>query len=385
VAVFGFSVYGLCDYWRETRPEDAAFECGQNAGNGVSIVAVDAGRPRVVRSIALSSFLEGRPAAGIEQALDWQGFLPVAPGKWALWAHLQQRCTSEASCQALGVPAHKSYGTAGCSSGQTCQTGPVELTTGSFNASWLFPLDLTDPEAPVLEKAVREGAQLAAGGELGMDLAQQLLGYDAPDGRVWGYAVDEPVYDASGNGVSDAHGQSLHNWYLQLVDEGGSEPSFAARISVPGQTVLVAPGALAGGSAEHTAFTLEPRYDAQGEQSLWLHRVRVSDGGGHIDQSLELGPDVIDARGVGQKIAVLSGPADYCAQGAEYELQVLDARESTLRLSVGVRLPAGAGYGWSVMPNQVLDGVIQLGGGPGGGTLSLDLSTDPPRVLSYEY
>src|SRR6185295_17623514 len=111
----------------------------------------------------------------------------------------------------------KSSGTSGCSSGQTCDTGIQEFTSGYSIASWLFPLDLSDPEAPLLEQSVRGGAQLAAGGELGLDLAPQLLGYDAPEGRVWGYAVDEPVYDANGKGVSDGHDQSLHRWYLQLI------------------------------------------------------------------------------------------------------------------------------------------------------------------------
>jgi hypothetical protein len=388
VAVFGFSVYGFCEYWREMQPDLAIGECGPDAGNGVSIVAIDAGRPRVVRSIALSSFLGGRPPAGIEQAIDWQGFLSVAPGKWALWAHFQQTCTSEATCKALGVPAYKSYATSGCSSGQTCDTGSHELTSGYFNASWLFPLDLSDPEAPVLEEPVREGAQLAAGGEVGfLDLARQLLGYDAPDGRVWGYAVDEPVYDASGSSVSDGHGQSLHRWYLQLVNDGAGEPSFEPRISVPGQPVLLGPGELAGGAAEHTAFTLEPRYAASGEQSLWLHRLRVSDGSAHIDQSLELGPGVLQARGVGERIAVLNGPVDYCAEDAEYRLQVLDASDGTLRLSSDLPLPASAGYGWGISPQQALDGTLHLTGGPalGGGTLTVDLGSDPPRLLSYSY
>jgi len=113
----------------------------------------------------------------------------------------------------------------------------------------------------------------------------------------------------------------------------------------------------------------------------------VSDGSARIDESLELGTSVIEARGVGQQIAVLSGPADYCATDAAYRLQVVDARNGTLRLSSAVPLPAGAGYGWSVSPNQALEGVIRLDGGPalGGGRLLLDVTTDPASVLSYDY
>ena len=387
VAVFGFSVSGMCDTWRESSPDaDIAIECGPNAGNGVSIVAVNGGATRVVRSIALSSFLEGRPPAGIDQSIDWQGFLPLDSGKWALWGNLRQTCYSEASCQALGVPAYRSQGTPGCASGQNCPSGPLEFTTGYLGESWLFPLDVSDPETPALGAAVHPGPQLAAGGELGANLGPQLLGYDTSDGRIWGYPVDEPVTRADGSYSSDAHGQTLHRWYMQLVDGLAGQPSFSAKVSVPGQTVLLAPGAIAGGSAQHTAFTLEPRYSAGDEQSLQLHRSRVIDGLARIDQSLDLGPSVIDARGVGELIAVLNGPKDYCAAGATYSLQVVDASQPALQVSAALELPVIDGAGWSFAVDQGASGSVQLRGGPAaGGMLSVDLTTDPPRVRDYAY
>ncbi|MEO8185368.1 MAG: hypothetical protein ABI895_41700 [Deltaproteobacteria bacterium] len=394
VAVLGLSVTGMCEYWRETYPNDAWSECGPNAGNGVSIVAVDAGAPRVVRTIPLSSFLEGHPPPGIGQSIDWQGYLAVDAGQWALWGRFRQECSSKASCESLGVPSYTSYGTSGCSSGQTCDTGTHELVSGSRTESWLFPLDLSDPQAPALEPAVRAGGELRDAYELAAnpDLAQLLLGYSAAQGRVWGYAVDDYVFDSNGNSVTDSHGQSLHRWFVQLVDQRSASPSFGPRVNVPGEAVLLAPGDLAGGNTvgalvDHTVFTVEPRYDEQGEQSMWLHRVRVTDSSARIDQSLELGPDVIDARGVGQHIAVLSGPVDYCVDGAMYRLQVVAAEDALLHPSVALELPAGSGFGWSVLPNQTQNGVLQLGGGPalGGGTLTVDLTTDPPSVLRYEY
>jgi hypothetical protein len=84
---------------------------------------------------------------------------------------------------------------------------------------------------------------------------------------------------------------------------------------------------------------------------------------------------------------VLNGPVDYCAEDAEYRLQVLDASDGTLRLSSDLPLPASAGYGWGISPQQALDGTLHLTGGPalGGGTLTVDLGSDPPRLLSYSY
>jgi hypothetical protein len=199
------------------------------------------------------------------------------------------------------------------------------------------------------------------------------------------------MYDSNGNSVTDSHGQSLHRWSLQLLDQHGASPSFGPRVNVPGEPVLLAAGDLAGGNraggaADHTVFSVEARYDQRGEQSLWLHRLRVTDSAARIDQSLELGPQVIGVRGVGQQVAVLSAPTDYCAPAAKYQLQVVDTREATLRTSTALELPADSAFGWSLSASQPLDGQLQLGGGPAlGSRLTVDLTTDPPSVLRYEY
>ncbi|HKO93851.1 MAG TPA: hypothetical protein VJU61_22010, partial [Polyangiaceae bacterium] len=386
VAVLGLSVEGMCEYWQENYPESTP-DCGPNAGNGVSVVAIEAAGPRVVRSLPLSSYLEGRPPARIAQGIDWQGFLPMADGKWALWARFRQECSSAQDCEELGVPAYTSYGTSGCASGQTCDTGIREFISGSLTQSWLFVLDLTNPEAPALEPAVRSGAQFnTRGDEDYRDLSSHLLGYESPEGQVWGYPVDEPVYDAQGNSELDAHEQALHRWYVQLLDDRTGGPQFDGKVSVPGRAVLLADGSLAGGAAEHTAFTLEPRYSASGEQSVWLERVRIERGSARRDQSLLLGPNVLDARASGNFIAVLSAPDNYCVEGATYSLQVVDTESATLALSEPLLLPA-ADYGWGLLSRSSAAGIVQLGGGPaqGGGTLSVDLHSDPPSLLEYEY
>lgn len=385
VAVLGLSVEGMCEYWRENYPQSTP-DCGPNPGNGVSVVAVQDGNAHVVQSLPLSSYLEGRPPQGIAQGIDWQGFLPVTEGKWALWARFRQECGSTQSCAELGVPAYTSYGTSGCSSGQTCDSSVREFVSGSVTQSWLFVLDLTDPELPVLEPAVRAGAQFNPGGDENyQNLRSRLLGYETSQGQVWGYPVDEPIYDATGNSAVDAQGQALHRWYVQLVDDRAGVPRFDAKVSVPGQAVLLADGSLAGGSADYTAYTLEPRSTFGGQQSVWLNRVRIENGSAHVEQSLELGPDVVEAHASGHLISVLSGPADYCAPDATYRLQVVDGEGAKLSLSQASSLPGGD-YGWGLSASAA-DGTLTLRGGPAraGGTLSVDLESDPPGILGYEY
>jgi hypothetical protein len=338
-----------------------------------------------VRSLPLSSYLEGRPPQGIAQGIDWQGFLPVTDGKLALWARFRQECGSTESCAELGVPAYTSYGTSGCSSGQTCDSSVREFVSGSLIQSWLFVLDLTDPDAPTLEPAVRSGAQFWGAETYQQSLGSRLLGYETSQGQVWGYPVDEPVYNAQGNSVFDAQDQALHRWYVQLVDDRAGAPRFDGKISVPGQAVLLADGSLAGGAAEHTAYTLEPRSMPGGQQSVWLHRVRIENGGARIEQSLELGPDVVETRASGHLISVLSGPKDYCASDSAYRLQVVDADGAQLTLSRALSLPTSH-YGWGGSA-PAADGIITLRGGPAqaGGTLSVDLGSDPPSIVGYEY
>jgi hypothetical protein len=173
---------------------------------------------------------------------------------------------------------------------------------------------------------------------------------------------------------------------VQLLDERAGTPRFLDKVNVPGEIVLLAGGDLAGGAAEHTAFALEPRYSANGDQSVWLERMRLLDGSARRDRSLELGPNVLDARASGNFIAVLSAPDDYCAEGAVYSLQVVDAESATPALSRPLLLPSGD-YGWGLLTHRSAAGIIQLRGGPAqaGGTLSVDLRSDPPSILGYEY
>lgn len=107
----------------------------------------------------------------------------------------------------------------------------VVQLSGQRSESWLFPLDLSDPEAPVLQGAVRAGAQLSGADEQGLDLEPQLLGDGGPDGRVWGYAVDEPVYGADGNAVYDAAGHGIHRCSPASTARTASRSGSSARAS----------------------------------------------------------------------------------------------------------------------------------------------------------
>ena len=114
--------------------------------------------------------------------------------------------------------------------------------------------------------------------------------------------------------------------------------------------------------------------------------MRLRGGKARTDQSLELGPNVLDVRASGNFIAVLSAPDDYCAQGAEYLLRVVDAERPTLAVSQPLHLASGE-YSWGLLRQSSAAGIVQLRGGPAqaGGTLSVDLTLDPPSILDYEY
>lgn len=384
LAVFGFSVDGLCDSVAEVSPNEFP-ECGPSDGNGVTILDISGNDVRIGPTLELSS-LEGAPPEGVNRSLDWYGYLGVGPGKWALWGNFRDECTSEASCAALGVPAYRSLGSGGCSSGQMCDPGPIEFISGYYTASWLFVLDVTNPDAPVLEPAVREGATLrGGGGEPQGDLERALLGYESATSKVWGYPHQEYVVKPDGNWVDDGHGGSLSKWYLQLLETTDGSVSFDARVNVPGETVLLTPGT---GSADHIAYTLEPRYDdGTDEQSMALDRVRIESGGAFVEQRLDLGERLVATQPTEGFIAALTAPEEYCVEFTHYELRIADIRGTTLTLSQPLELPLPlSGVGWHLSGSPE-PGVIELSGGPArfSGRLKVDVTTDPPAIISYEY
>ena len=383
LAVLGLAMWGLCDTLRETNPADFP-ECGPNNGNGVTILDIEGSDVGVGPTVELSSFMAGSPPQGVNRSLDWHGYLGVGPGKWALWGNLRDECTSDASCAALGVPAYRSMGSGGCSSNQVCDTGPIEFISGSSSASWLFVLDVTDPDAPVLEPAIREGEELRAGAEHYSDLRQWLLGYESSGGNIWAYPHQEYVPNAEGNWVDDGHGGNLSKWYLQLLETADGSVSFDERINVPGETVLLTPGT---GSAEHIAYTLEPRYDDSDEQSMALDRVRIQNGGAFVEERLDLGKRLVATQPTEGFIAALTAPEEYCVEFTTYELRVADTRGATLALSQALPLPLPlSGVGW-YLSGSPEPGVVELSGGPArfSGRLKVDVTADPPAIISYEY
>ncbi len=384
LAVFGFSVGGLCDTLRASNPDEWP-ECGPNRGNGVTILGIDGPQVAVGETIELSSFMAGQPPQGVIRSLDWHGYLGIAPGKWALWGDFRDECHSQASCAALGVPSYTSIGSPGCSSGQQCDPGPIELVSGYYNASWLFVLDVSDPDAPVLAPAVREGAELRPANEAYVDLQRLLLGYQRPNGAVWAYPHQEYVANADGNWVDDGHGGSLSRWYLQLVEAEDGSVSFGEHINVPGETVLLTAGA---GSGEHVAYVLEPRYDGDTDgQSVALDRVRIEDGGAFVEERLDVGQRLLATRATEGFIAVLTAPEEFCTEDTRYQLRAADVRGASLALSQPLELPVPESHVSWYISGSPEPGVIELSGGPArfAGRLSVDVTTDPPTLLSYEY
>ncbi len=381
--VFGFWVTGECDTWRELGGSNFA-ECGPDAGNGVSIVAADAAGPRVVTSFPLNSFMEGRPEPGIEQSINWNGYFQTAESTWALLATFVERCGSAESCERLGVPAYTSFGTSGCASGQECDSSVQTFTSGSRAESWLFSLDVSDPEAPVLSRATRGGGRNDFHETYENDVGNVLLRRDVSAGTEWAFTVQEPLYDAAGSSINDAHGNGMSRWHVQTIQRAGDGLAFDPLVNVPG----VAIGLGSAPSGQLRTYTLEPAYRADGEQYMHFHQLRIESAGAFIEHSLDVGQYVEGAQARDGWIALLTHPENMCVEGSTYSLVAVDVSGAAPVLSEPLILPGPPDYGWSVRGYDraaVEPGLIHLGGGPAGqGRLLVDLRTSPPSIVSYE-
>jgi hypothetical protein len=298
-------------------------------------------------------------------------------------ARFVERCSSRETCDQFGIPAYESSGSGACSSdAESCDTGIQTFVSGNRSESRLFELDVTDPAAPELFGAAHGGGRQFYSEVLNGDLGQVLLGADVPERQTWAYAVEENVYDAQGNSVRDAAGHGITRWHLQTVERGADGLSFRPLVSVPGRAVAVL-DADAG-----SVVSLEPAFDADDRQHVWLRQLEVRDGFAFVQSSLDVGEFVDAGRMTDGLLPLLRQPADACSEDGTYELLVADLRSGEPRLSAPLALSGPPDYSWgfsSYDAPPTEPGIAHVWGGPlSGGRLSVDLSTDPPRIVSYE-
>ena len=163
-------------------------------------------------------------------------------------------------------------------------------------------------------------------------------------------------------------------------------------MNVLGKALLLGPAAWAGDDqAEHSVFTLSGAYDETGadiDPFEELLRLSIRDGGAYVTERLALPRRAYDAVGRGSRIVLLGAPLDYCADGAQFELMLVDASADELSLSEPLMLDYD-GWAWHLAdwaPQPEDEDTLHLFGGPAQNTgrAVVDVSGDVPEVVAYE-
>jgi hypothetical protein len=392
--VLGTSRSGECEELLEKYGDNFS-ECTFDKPNGASALAIDGEHVTLLGSVELTNDLLPKTAEGVDQRVEWAGFVRLDSGDIALFGSRVEVCHSDESCAAIGTVAYPSGG----GSPSSCGSEPCPVEPGPFdpdpppslsgyrNQSLLVPLALSFDGELALGAPVVGGARHSIHEVYEHDVSHGLLGYDTELGAVRAYPVRETIYNSEGNGIVDAHGRELARDYVQFI-ELDAAPGFAEKVNVPGQAVLLGGPELTLEGRGHALFTLDPRYRDDGSQYLLLHRVRIEGFAAHIEESIDVGP-FVSARGAGvNQLALLSLPADYCASDARFELRIADLEGSAVSVSEPLVLEAGAGRGFglsSYPPETAEANTVHLFGGPASnGRLIVDITTNPPSIVRYE-
>ncbi len=368
----------------ELYPEVPELElmCPKPLQRGLTLVSVD-DLDRVARTLLIDSSLDAPPLpADSEQTTNWLGYLHR--GQLIFPVTRQIHCHTVGACEALGLPWYTGMATPGCPDGDCPpeELQPFETVDGYGHESMLYVID------PASAESFGEPIPLGHG----VNLEQTLHNPAAEDGgpldlRAFvvesdtsiGFPTDQPVYNAQGNSVSNAYGESLHRFGVELVDvdaQGALTPR--ASVSTPGRVVALSGSYL---------YAVAPSHQDAEHIAALLHRLRVEKGGALIEQTLDLGTGFRDAIAAGNYAYFLLGPETYCYSAAAErttELVGVDLEALSLARGGSLTLPwdswsfdrsAGAHEASSIM----------LSGGPAGyrGRAEIAVSSGQPVVASY--
>jgi hypothetical protein len=341
---------------------------------------------------------------GVERRVRWKGHLRLSDSSLAMLASVYEDCRTLDACEALSVvPTVYEDGSMGSGAvgtpsgcvGEDCPEPQPEAegpyVNGSRSSEWLVPIDLSDPTDP------RVGDPIAGGrpDEFSEEFCRYgvepwLLGGGNMD--VFAYPSVEQLYDANGNTLLNEHGHPIERHYVQFFEASAEALGFGNTVSVLGHALLLGPAAWAGDDeAEHSVFTLSGAYDETGADSdpfEELLRLSIRDGGAYVTERLALPRRAYDAVGRGSRIVLLGAPLDYCADGAQFELMLVDASAEELSLSEPLMLDYD-GWAWHIAdwaPQPEDKDTLHLFGGPAqnNGRAVVDVSGDVPEVVAYE-
>ena len=370
-----------CEYMNaepDADPSVSFDRCAAYRRRGISVIALEAGKPRAVQAFTIDSELDLDldPIAGVHAETNWSGYVRLADGRLAFPVERRLSCDSYDSCDALGVEAGEVRSAPGCNPQvQNCDELPTKeiLIRGSKTSLLVYLLEGLETHAPALAIASEIEARVTLPGEGPLDIGWRFLVH----GDDLGLAREEQVYDAHGNSVSNEHGDAVVRFWLEriVLDDDGSLQALPS-VSTPGLPVAWL--------GEHV-FTLEPRYTGDGAVLVRAHRARLEDDGAYIEDSTDIGEGFLDARAVGDRLFVVRAPADPCAPDPRVDLFALALATDALAAGEALELP-GRGWSFPYGPALSAQGELMLRGGPSGyaGFALVDIA-DPamPRVVRY--
>jgi hypothetical protein len=378
VVVAGLHWNSECQYLDPANgePIDGNPQCGPQNDRALSVFSADG---TLIQTFPISTSMDlDDPIANAEAETNWDGYLRLSEDRLVFVVERIIRCNSQASCDALGVPAYTSYATPGgmsCADPDACppvSNEPIEIVSGHKLEMLYYLLDLGGAEPRLLAPALGNG-EVDLIGEGPLDTSARALPFPG------GFALSgtEELYNEQGNSLTDANGEALQRFWLQrfLVDDDGVIEALPA-VNTPGRAFAF---------HDDTLLSAEPVF-RDGDRIATVHRSRVVNDGAFIEESVELGAGHISPMQIGDRAFVIQGPGDYCAATLESELFELDLSRAELSPNSVLTLPL-ANWSFDLSQPEAGSDVLYLRGGPLEylGRLSLDVSQrGSPSIVQYE-
>ena len=307
---------------------------------------------------------------------DRESYFALADGRLVFPSSMRESCKGQAACAALGVEAHQSVSYGGCEmEGPDGEPGECTDETVSWSGS-KSTLQLTVlsnvADTPSFEVAAE------APGNYWLDNYGTTTASDANvlfSETGFGFVRQEYLYDDVGEGLTNAQGDELSEFYLtrfSVLEDGSiqTEPP----VSTPGVPLLWRHGQL---------LSVEPGYDKKGQLQATLHTSRIENDGAFIRKSQPVPGYYREVRRSGDFAYLLLAPLELCP--AVFFVDILPASLSPAgaKLHAPTKLPFGGGYAGGE-PAFVGD-LLRVLGGPVPGASALYDVSEPDELHLVRY
>jgi hypothetical protein len=354
-----------------TKATSAAVDpCAPWLRPGLSVLAFD-GAPRIVKTLPHSYIHDVEVIEDVEVTANGIDDLMLEDGRLALLVNRTQRCYSQASCDRIGVKVPLTQ--------ETCNHYPCQpRMVPNFGAAGkdtlaIYTLEAIASAAPKLVLGpVLQGSLSSEGSGLGQVGALRLV---TRDGLALSHT--EPLTDATGSLVVDAHGGSFERNYLDVITRRADGVLQAQpTVITPGRPVAV---------LGNEVYCLEPHRSGDAIE-VQLHRAAIHGQRAVTAASLDLGSGFLGALTIEDRLWVLRAPSNTCEPGASTDrsstlFSVPLTSRGPLRIGPSLMLP-GSLWLFGGAPNEA-DGMLVIAGGPAwpGGQAEVDLSNPAMPVV----